>query len=91
MEKYLCPVCGYPDLDEPAYDPITSAPSYDICPCCGCEYGYSAPITEAGKEHFLRNWIRFKTPWHDSDAKPPNWDVRIQLREIGKDFEKFVE
>ena len=34
-EKYICPVCGYKGLDEPAYDENYLEDSYDICSCCG--------------------------------------------------------
>jgi hypothetical protein len=31
-------VCGYDGLDEPAFDDV-GAPSYDICDCCGTQFG----------------------------------------------------
>jgi hypothetical protein len=39
MIRHICPLCGYPDLKDPPYD-LYGAPSFDICPCCGCEFGY---------------------------------------------------
>lgn len=91
MGKYLCPICGYPDLDEPAYNLLTGDPSFDICPCCGYEYGYGDPTTSASKEIFLRNWIRLGTPWSRPGLRPSNWDARIQLRGIDVDFDKLLE
>lgn len=38
---YTCPVCDYDKLDEPPYDE-TGFGSFDICPQCGTEFGYSA-------------------------------------------------
>jgi hypothetical protein len=38
-QAYVCPVCGYPDLNEPVYDSFGCA-SYNICPCSGTEFGY---------------------------------------------------
>ena len=35
----ICPVCGYNALHEPAYDRFGCA-SFEICPCCGIEFGY---------------------------------------------------
>ncbi|WP_243290957.1 hypothetical protein [Bacillus sp. FJAT-47783] len=40
MKTYICPVCGYDGLDEAPYGKNFN-PSYDICVCCGFEYGYS--------------------------------------------------
>lgn len=37
--KYICPICGYDKLLEPPYDEYNN-PSYEICPCCGFEYGF---------------------------------------------------
>lgn len=41
MKTYNCPICGYDGLDEPPYELASNASSYDICPCCNFEYGYS--------------------------------------------------
>lgn len=40
MKTYICPVCGYDGLDEEPYGKNFN-PSYNICECCGFEYGYS--------------------------------------------------
>ena len=90
MPGYLCPICGFPDLDEPAYDLLTGDPTFEICPCCGHEYGYGDPTTLTGKENFLRKWIGMGTPWSTPDLRPPNWDARLQLKEIGVDYDKLV-
>lgn len=39
-KTYICPVCGYGGLDEPAYGENFN-PSYNICACCRFEFGYS--------------------------------------------------
>ena len=38
-KKYICPVCGYDRLEEPVYDEI-GEPSFEICSCCGVEFGF---------------------------------------------------
>jgi len=87
--KYLCHVCGYPDLDEPPYDPVTGSASFDICPCCGCEFGYSDPKPASNKP-FLREWIRFGTPWHEPGSKPLHWDAKQQLKGINVDYDQLL-
>ena len=39
MGRYICPVCGYAYLEEPPRDE-KGRPSFDICDCCGIEFGY---------------------------------------------------
>ena len=39
MDKNTCPVCGYDGLYEPPYNEKGSG-SYEICPCCGFQFGY---------------------------------------------------
>ncbi len=86
MEKYQCPVCGYPDLKDPPYDPITNASSFDICPCCGCEYGYNDATPWAKRNHLLK-WLKRGAPWFMPELRPANWDVKTKLRRAGIDFE----
>ena len=37
--KFTCPVCGYPELEEPPRSPRTGGGSYEICPSCGFQFG----------------------------------------------------
>ena len=66
-----CLVCGYDGLDEPAYDDA-GAPSFEICPCCGVEFGYE----DASRSHkSLRDeWIAKGMLWWADDKPPPDWD-----------------
>ncbi|WP_121613610.1 hypothetical protein [Mesobacillus foraminis] len=36
--NYICPLCGFDQLDQPAYDEYND-PSFDICPCCRFQFG----------------------------------------------------
>lgn len=54
--KFVCPCCGYPELDCPPYERMGPPPwpdhgsppyqvrygfpSHDCCPCCGYEFGF---------------------------------------------------
>ena len=35
---YICPVCGFDGLDEPAYNEFND-PSFEICSCCRFQFG----------------------------------------------------
>lgn len=89
VEKHTCPVCGYPDLSQPPYDLDTREPSFSICPCCGCEFGYNDATTEA-KERYRRNWVKQGAAWFRSELKPLKWDLREQLHVIGIDLDDLM-
>lgn len=72
---YVCPVCGYPDLADPPVDM-----SYEICPSCGTEFGY----TDFSRSHFelMLDWLRTGPRWHAEWMPPPvGWNPRRQLLE----------
>lgn len=77
-ETYVCPICGYDKLDEPAYDSYGCA-SYNICPCCGTELGYDDAKT---LHDTIRNvWINKGMPWWSHNVAPPeDWSPIEQLR-----------
>ncbi len=77
---YVCPVCGFPGLDEPAYDSHGCA-SFGICPCCGTEFGYD----DSSRAHaeLRAEWIRGGMPWWSRSREPPvAWDPAEQLRSL---------
>lgn len=85
-ESHPCPICGY-ELDvDPWKDNI---PTYDICPCCGIEFGYEdfRPTSEERiprHAELRQKWIDDGMPWW-SKSNPPSvpWDPREQLKRIG--------
>ena len=90
MGKYICPVCGYPDLEEPAWDINTGAPSFDVCPCCGCEFGYE-DATAIGKNRHLVKWVKSGANWFEPDLKPENWNLREQLLRANVDLDALLK
>jgi len=81
---YICPVCGFDDLFEPPYVDDSNSGSYEICPCCKFQFGYTG--ASFGKEYhkFYRDkWIRSGAKWFDQSAKPSNWSLEEQLKNIG--------
>jgi hypothetical protein len=71
--SYLCLVCGYSQMPHPPRD-------YNICPCCGVEYGLD-DVFDSHEE--LRNqWLRDGARWFSGMGPyimPPNWDAWEQL------------
>lgn len=81
-KRFKCPVCGFPALEEPAWDPETGSPSFNICPCCGCEFGYDDATPQA-RERYRQQWIDRGAPWFKPELRPVNWDLEEQLCGIG--------
>lgn len=83
--NYLCEVCGYPYLDEPPYDEFGYG-TYEICPCCGFEFGYDDyPDKEKGIIDWRNNWINNGFKWFSKYTSPPvNWNPKKQLVNLQK-------
>lgn len=72
-EIYYCPVCGYGPFSQ-AYGSVSEIRrSYEICDCCGCEYGYSDNLAH------LEKWISEGCPWSVAKARPDDWSLDQQL------------
>lgn len=52
--KYMCPVCFYDAMPYPAV-------GYDICPCCGTEFGNDD--FDASHEQLRAQWVGRGMPW----------------------------
>ncbi len=70
-----CPLCGYgPFPDGYGYSSVEEVRySFDICDCCGCEYGYS------DNEENYQAWVAKGSPWRDPMLKPNQWDLASQI------------
>jgi hypothetical protein len=96
--SFNCPCCGYPGLAqpsyrrlaevsaarglEPPYDHYFGDPSYEVCACCGFEFGNDdnpgtgAPVSF---EAYLRAWVQSGCEWFDPAMKPEGWQLGAQL------------
>lgn len=72
MEITHCPVCGHGPFDTPYSSVLECSRSYDICDCCGCEYGYDDSYIS------LDEWIAAGARWA-YEAPPDGWNLESQL------------
>ncbi len=79
----LCLVCGFDYVDEPPWGPDGDSPSFDICACCGVEFGYTDSSIESIKQ-FRQQWIDSGWPWRMPKMTPPGWDSEKQLSNLPK-------
>jgi hypothetical protein len=83
MDKYICHVCGYPDLEKPPWGLSGNSSSFDICPCCGIEYGYEDCQLSAYEKN-KKEWITSGAKWFEGELKPSEWNLDGQLENIKK-------
>jgi transcription elongation factor Elf1 len=79
--KYICSVCGYPNLDEHPYD-SQGNPSYIICDCCGFEFGFDDKSKGRSFDEYRKEWIAQGAKWFNPTKKPNNWNLDGQLTNI---------
>jgi hypothetical protein len=76
----ICPVCGY-ELDEPPYDEY-DYPSYNICSCCGFEYGVTDDDLKYTFESYRKEWENKGYPFRWEKEKPQNWGVIAAKKQL---------
>lgn len=100
--SFNCPCCGYGGLARPPYRGIASAsaarglkppyeqyfgdPSYEVCLCCGFEFGDDdnpGTADPTSFEEYLREWVRSGCEWFDPAMKPEGWRLEAQLESAG--------
>jgi hypothetical protein len=78
--RFVCPVCGFPDLVEPPRD-ANGAASYEICWSCGFEFGVTDDDQGFTYDLWRSRWIGLGMPWDSIALRPPplGWDPEAQL------------
>jgi hypothetical protein len=82
----ICPVCGYDDLEEPAYS-TAGAGSHEICYCCGFQYGYTDDNLGETFDTWRQRWIDDGMRWdwgRSDDDRPEHWDPVEQLKNLDR-------
>ena len=78
----ICPVCGYPELVDPAYDQDGGG-SLEICPSCGYQFGYTDDDRHITHAQWRGKWIEKGMKWDKGRSTPPlNWNPKKQLENI---------
>jgi hypothetical protein len=71
-----CHVCGY-DIGEPPWGRSGTDPTFIICECCGCEFGYHDATLTALERH-REKWLS------NAQERPSGWNLDEQLARIPK-------
>ena len=65
----ICPVCNCNELFEPPYDE-NGYGSYEICPCCGFQFGYDDFPNKTEQISLWRErWISEGCKWFSTSRK----------------------
>lgn len=100
--EFVCPCCGYDKLSSPPYEELRGPPvdgslkppyaqyfgmpSYEVCSCCGFEFGNDddpgtrEPDTFCG---YLSDWIADGAIWFSPERRPSDWSLDRQLQKAG--------
>lgn len=79
-----CKVCGFKQHDFP-WGQDGETPSFDICACCGVEFGYE-DATLISVKKYRSNWIEGGSKWFSIKDRPLNWNKDNQFKYIPDEF-----
>ncbi|NOW06122.1 hypothetical protein [Clostridium beijerinckii] len=84
---YKCPVCNYNELDEAPYN-LHGYGSYEICSCCGFQFGYDDyPDKEKCQKKWRENWMKSGCRWYSESILPPkDWNPKKQIKGLTSDY-----
>ncbi|WP_255292082.1 hypothetical protein [Bacillus cereus] len=79
--NFKCLVCGFDELLEPPYDEDED-PSYEICPCCGFQFGYDDLDQGYTFVKYREKWLDSGAKWFSSARKPNKWFLEKKFKNI---------
>jgi hypothetical protein len=80
---YICPVCGFPELQESPRS-NSGGGSYEICPSCGFEFGVTDDDEGFTYRAWREKWVNQGMRWWAQSIRdaPTNWNPVEQLKNI---------
>lgn len=81
--NYICPVCGYDDLEGPAYNEYNYA-SHEICTCCRFQFGDDDDVEisdgvfltrEEAHKTYREKWIENGAEVFHLECYPQEWQL----------------
>lgn len=84
MKEHNCRVCGL-YIEELPWGEDGSCPTYEICPCCGVEFG-NEDYTLESIRRYREKWINGDCKWFLPKEKPLAWDFKKQFQNVSKKY-----
>lgn len=79
-ESSRCRVCGLLQ-SAPPWGANGNEPTFEICDCCGVEFGYE-DSTPSSASRYRQAWLARGSPWFEPKERPANWSLGEQLRHV---------
>lgn len=79
-----CKVCGCYSENFP-WGEDGKSPSYQICTCCGVQFGKEDSTLESIKE-YRTEWISKGGVWFAKKERPDGWNIELQIENIPEKF-----
>ena len=83
-DEFNCRVCGMHQQHKP-WGEDGKTPSFNICACCGTEFGYEDNILDAIREQ-RKKWILSGAAWFNSKRQPGDWNLETQMTQIPEEY-----
>jgi hypothetical protein len=83
-DLFHCRVCGL-RLEEPPWGEDGRTPLFDLCPCCGVEFGYQDASLK-GVRAYRSRWLEQGAPWDMPKQRPADWNLDEQLAQIPQSY-----
>jgi len=84
INKLACRVCGKIQDELPGGND-DQCPTYDICDCCGVEFGYGDCTLKAIRIS-RENWLTKGASWKYPEGKPTNWSFEEQMKNLPEKY-----
>lgn len=85
MEKINnCRVCGFFMEDAP-WGEDNQSPTYEICPCCGVEFGNEDYTVESTID-YRNQWLSKSISFNEPKLKPKDWNFESQMKGIPNEY-----
>lgn len=83
-ENLRCRVCGLLQ-DDPPWGADGRTPNFEICVCCGTEFGYE-DISRSSVLRKRAQWLSTGARWFDVKWKPADWNLDQQVSAVPEVF-----
>jgi hypothetical protein len=83
--SHCCRVCGL-DQGEPPWGEDGKTPSFEICGCCGTDFGYQDCFIE-GIKRARKEWLDHGGKWNTIKEKPIDGSLEKQLAQIPPEYQ----
>ncbi|MBX2827816.1 MAG: hypothetical protein KTR22_06620 [Flavobacteriaceae bacterium] len=87
MKEYNCRICGL-EHSSPIWGDDNVTPSYEICHCCGGEFG-NDDYTIESIVRYRNRWVTSGLIWFYPKDKPRNWNFSEQILNVLKQYREL--